>query len=477
MRILLTGATGYIGKQLLPALLDQGHEIICCVRNKNRIGGLEKFNNIDFWEVDFLKDFDQDKAPKKIDVAYYLIHSMSTSISDFSEMETKTAQNFRNYIDKTEASQIIYLTGMLNDKNLSEHLKSRQKVEKELKKSTVPVTTLRAGIVVGTGSASFEIIRDLVEKLPVMIAPKWLNTRCQPIGIKDVIKFLTRSQLVEETYGKEFDIGGTDILPYKEMLYQYAEYRDLKRKIFSVPILGLKLSSYWLYFVTSIPYKLAVNLVESMRIEMVARDNKLAEILHIQTSGYKEAVKDSFQPVESNAITSSWKDSFVSSSANDQFMEQAEAPTYGCVHETREIPIDTKTEKVLENIWSVGGNRGWYYANTLWKVRGFIDRLMGGNGLRRGRTHPKNIYNGDALDFWRVIVADKTHKRLLLYSEMKLPGEAWLEFKIEEKSGKEVLLQTATFRPHGLWGRVYWYAMFLPHLFIFSNMARNIVRF
>jgi uncharacterized protein YbjT (DUF2867 family) len=477
MRILLTGATGYIGKQLLPALLDQGHEVICCVRNKKRIGGLEKFDNIEFWEVDFLKDFDLDKAPKHIDVAYYLIHSMSSSISNFPDMEKNTAQNFRNYIDQTEAQQIIYLTGMLNDNNLSEHLKSRKAVEKELNKSKAPVTILRAGIAVGPGSASFEIIRDLVEKLPIMLTPKWLNTLCQPIGINDVVQFLTRSLLVEETYGKEFDIGGKDILSYKEMLMQYAEIRGLKRKIFSIPILGLNISSYWLYFVTPIPYKLAYNLVESMRIEMVAQDNRLAEILHITPSGYKEAVEDSFQRIESNTVISSWKDSFVSSSANDQFMNYAEAPKFGCVNETQEIPIDTNSKKVLDNIWSVGGKRGWYYANFLWKIRGFVDKLLGGIGLRRGRTHPKNIYNGDALDFWRVIVADKLNKRLLLYSEMKLPGEAWLEFKIAEKNGKEVLQQTATFRPHGLLGRLYWYAMFLPHLFIFSNMAKNIVRY
>jgi len=478
MKILLTGATGYIGKRLLPALLDQGHEVICCVRNKNRLSGLERFrDNVTFWEVDFLKEIDIDNAPTDFDIAYYLIHSLTVSTSGFTRLEKKAAKNFRNFINQTSACQIIYLTGIVNDENLSPHLKSRKNVGKILSTSTVPLTTLKAAIIVGSGSASFEIIRDLVEKLPVMITPKWLNTLCQPIGVSDVVGYLTGCLKNEQTYNQSFDIGGSEILTYKEMLLEYARIRSLKRHIISVPVLGLKLSSYWLYFITSTSYDLAVNLVESMRIKMVCEDSRLEEMLQVKPESYTEAVKRSFQRISENVVISSWKDAFISSNASDKFMDYAEVPKHGCLKETREVAISGDPAKVLSNIWSIGGKRGWYFANGFWKIRGFADRLLGGIGLRRGRTHPKNIYNGDALDFWRVIVADKINKRLLLYSEMKLPGEAWLEFRINEYKDKPVLTQTATFRPQGLFGRLYWYLLFPAHLFIFSKMAKNIVRY
>lgn len=479
MKILLTGATGYIGKRLLPALLEQGHEVICCVRNKNRLSGLEKFrNDVTFWEVDFLKDIDMDSAPRDFDTAYYLIHSLTVSTSGFAKLEKKAATNFRNFINQTSASQIIYLTGIVNEENLSPHLKSRKNVGKILSASSVPLTTLKAAIIVGSGSASFEIIRDLVEKLPIMIVPKWLNTLCQPIGVRDVVRYLTGCLKNEQTYNQSFDIGGSEVLTYKNMLLEYARIRNLNRYIFSVPVLGLKLSSYWLYFITSTSYDLAVNLVESMRIKMVCEDHRLEEILQVKPESYAEAVKRSFQRINENVVISSWKDAFISSAASDKFMDYAEVPRHGCLKETREVPIAGNPDNVLSNIWSIGGKRGWYFANMLWKVRGFVDRLFGGSGLRRGRTHPKNIYNGDALDFWRVIVADKINRRLLLYSEMKLPGEAWLEFKIKDcEKNQPVFLQTATFRPQGLAGRLYWYLLYPVHFFIFSRMARNIVKY
>lgn len=391
-------------------------------------------------------------------------------------MEKKSAENFKTLIEKTNCKQIVYLTGIVNQENLSIHLKSRKKVEEVLKSSKIPVTILRAAIIVRSGSASFEIIRDLVEKLPFMIAPKWLDTKCQPIGIRDVVKYLKGVMLRKDCLGKTFDIGGKDILTYKEMLLQYAEVRGLKRVILTLPFFSLKLSSYWLYFITSTNYNLARILVESMRIEVICRDEKLEEILQVHPLSYKEAVNAAFQKIEQNLILSSWKDSFISSNADEKFMKLAEAPEYGIVKEVRKVPV-TDTVKTLENIWSIGGNRGWYYSDYLWKIRGFIDILAGGVGLRRGRTNPSQIYPGDALDFWRVIIANKQNKRLLLYSEMKLPGEAWLEFKITESDNKSFLKQTATFRPYGLAGRIYWYMLYPAHLFIFSNMAKNIEKY
>jgi uncharacterized protein YbjT (DUF2867 family) len=475
MRILLTGANGYIGKRILPVLIEQGHQVMCCVRDKNRFDNKKYFkDNVSLFEVDFLKKVDADSAPADIDVAYFLIHSMSSSIKEFELLEAETAKNFSEYIDKSNCRQIIFLSGISNEKKLSKHLSSRKNVEGILKKGKTPVTILRAGIIIGSGSASFEIIRDLVEKLPVMITPKWLNTRSQPVAIRDVIKFLTGVILNEKCLNKTFDIGGPEILTYKEILLGYAEVRKLKRIIITLPIMTPRLSSYWLYFVSSASYKLAVNLVNSMKIEIICKDNELQEMLGIETISFKRSVELAFEKIEQNLVLSSWKDSLITSSKYNRLNEFVEVPGYGCFSDKKEIDISGRSEQVLDNIWSIGGNRGWYYANFLWKLRGYFDKLIGGVGLRRGRTNKNLISAGDALDFWRVLVADKDNKRLLLYAEMKLPGEAWLEFKIRKFNNTEILEQTATFRPYGIFGRVYWYALLPFHYFIFDGMIRNI---
>lgn len=478
MKILLTGANGYIGKRLLPVLIEQGHQVICCVRDKNRFDNKKYFEkSVSFFEVDFLKKIDIDQSQADIDVAYFLIHSMSSSIKEFELLESETAKNFSEYINKTNCRQIIFLSGISNEKKLSKHLSSRKNVEEILKKGKTPVTILRAGIIIGSGSASFEIIRDLVEKLPVMIAPKWLNTRSQPVAIRDVIKFLTGVILNEKCMNKTFDIGGPEILTYKEILLGYAEVRKLKRIIITLPVMTPRLSSYWLYFVSSASYKLAVNLVNSMKIEIICKDNELQKMLGIDTIDFKRSVELAFEKIEQNLVLSSWKDSLITSSKYNRLNEFVEVPGYGCFSDKKEIEITGRSEQVLENIWSIGGNRGWYYANFLWKIRGYMDKLIGGVGLRRGRTNNNVISAGDALDFWRVLVADKANKRLLLYAEMKLPGEAWLEFVIKNYEGKEFLEQTATFRPYGLFGRFYWYSVLPFHYFIFNGMIRNLYRY
>jgi len=479
MKILLTGATGYIGKRLLPVLIEKGHKVVCCVRDKNRFPseGIYKHPNISLFEVDFLKEISISNDVKDIDAAYYLIHSMSTNVKDFSSLEETSANNFVNFIKQTSAKQIIYLGGITNEKKLSKHLASRKKVEEILGTSGIPLTSIKAGIIVGSGSASFEIIRDLVEKLPIMIAPKWLNTKHQPIAIRNILEYLTGVLLLPETFNKSYDVGGPDVLTYKEMLLQFAEVRGLKRFIFTVPVMTPRLSSYWLYFVTSTSYKLAINLVNSMKIEVVAKDNELEKMLGVKPLSYKEAVQLAFQKIEQNNVVSSWKDSLVSSYVDNSLLEHINVPTNGCFVDKREKEITTSVEQVLENIWSIGGDRGWYYGDWLWHLRGFIDKLFGGVGLRRGRTNKTEIRTGDALDFWRVLAADKDNKRLLLYAEMKLPGEAWLEFKIAEKNKKSYLIQTATFRPKGLLGRIYWYSVSPFHYFVFNKMAENIIKF
>ncbi|XLS28452.1 SDR family oxidoreductase [Flavobacteriaceae bacterium M23B6Z8] len=473
MKILLTGANGYIGMRLLPKLLEEGHEVVCAVRNEDRLSvSKDVRKQIEVVEVDFLDKPKSGLIPSDIDAAYFLIHSMTASTSDFDEMEAKAAKNFNTYMKDTKVNQVIYLSGIVNDEVLSKHLASRKNVEDILYEGNYHLTVLRAGIIVGSGSSSFEIIRDLGEKLPVMITPKWVLTKTQPIAIRDVIAFLTGVLGNEKCYDDSFDIGGPDVLTYKEMLQQYAAVRGFKNWIFTVPVMTPKLSSYWLYFVTSTSYKLAMNLVDSMKMEVVAKDNRLQELLSIKTHTYKEAIEMAFVKIEQNMVVSSWKDSMVSGRVKKDLSNYIQVPKYGCLRDKQALKIEDP-EAVLKNIWSIGGEKGWYYGNWLWKIRGYVDKLVGGVGLRRGRTHPDKIFTGDSLDFWRVLLADKKEKRLLLLAEMRLPGEAWLEFDIDEHN---VLHQTATFRPRGLWGRLYWYTMVPFHYFIFAGMLRNIAK-
>ena len=478
MRILLTGSTGYIGRRLLPILLEQGHNVVCCVRNKKRFpeGGHYAHPNIQLHEVDFLNDSASLKEVGKIDAAYYLIHSMSSSEGDFSDLEAKAARNFVKWSSDIQPKQVIYLGGIANDKTLSKHLSSRKNVEAILKEGDFSLTALRAGIIVGSGSASFEIIRDLVEKLPVMVAPSWLNVKTQPLAVRNVLEFLSKVLLFEESFDKTYDIGGPNVLSYKEMLMQFAKVRRLRRWIYTVPVMTPKLSSYWLYFVTSTSYRLAVNLVDSMKVEVIAEQNDLAEKLGIELLTYEDAVRLAFQKIDQNSVVSSWKDAFVASGASQSILYQVDVPKYGCYVDERKVTLKVPAEKVIQKIWRLGGETGWYHANWLWGFRGFVDKVFGGVGLRRGRTNKDAIFVGDTLDFWRVLLADFEKQRLLLYAEMKLPGEAWLEFKLQNEGDQTVLVQTATFRPKGLLGRLYWYSVLPFHGYIFSGMIKKIAK-
>lgn len=471
MKILLTGATGYIGKRLLPILLEEGHEVICCVRDKKRFQA-EKYSSekLQVIEADFLDRPENISLPLSIDAAYYLIHSMSSGNSSFEELEKKSAETFREAAGSAKISQVIYLSGIVNEKTLSKHLVSRKNVEDILAAGTFALTTLRAGIIIGSGSASFEIIRDLVEKLPVMIAPRWLNTRTQPIAIRNVVEYLAGVLQKSDTYGQSFDIGGPDILTYKEMLLRFAKIRGLKRTVIVVPVMTPRLSSYWLYFVTAVSYSLAVNLVNSMKVEIICRPNRLSDMLGIKLISYDDAIRLAFDKIEQNRVTSSWNDALTSSVLGNGIMKHIEVPHNGCFEDARQARV-VSAEKTLAKIWCIGGNTGWYYADWLWALRGFADKLFGGVGLRRGRKDPKNIYAGETLDFWRVLLAEKNNSRLLLYAEMKLPGEAWLEFKITQG---DLLEQTATFRPLGLLGRLYWYLVYPSHGFIFRGMIKRL---
>jgi uncharacterized protein YbjT (DUF2867 family) len=471
MKILLTGANGYVGRRLLPELLEQGHEVVCCVRDRLRLGLDSKtLSRITIWEIDFLKEVTLENIPKNIDIAYYLIHSMSSSEAAFDVLEANAALHFNEYMNVIGTKQVIYLSGIINDSNLSKHLQSRSDVEDILYKGNFNLTVLRAGIIVGSGSSSFEIIRDLCEKIPVMITPKWVLTKSQPIAIRDVIKYLTGVINREDCYNQSFDVGGPNIITYKQMMLLYAKTRGIKLWIYTLPIMTPKLSSYWLYFVTSTSFQLAKNLVASMKMEVVCKDNRLQKILEIKPISYVDAIKLAFKKIEQNLVISSWKDSLASGQIKQNLSSYVRVPKYGCLKDVKKIKI-LNSKQVVENIWSIGGEKGWYYGDWLWKMRGIIDKMVGGVGLRRGRTSPTNLDNGDALDFWRVILADKDSKRLLLFAEMKVPGEAWLEFSIDENN---YLHQIATFRPRGIFGRLYWYTMIPFHFFIFDGMIKRI---
>jgi uncharacterized protein YbjT (DUF2867 family) len=476
MKVLLTGSTGYVGKRLLQVLSDRGDKVICFVRNLNRLNLPEnskaKFQK---FEIDLLRPINI--APEKldIDVTFYLVHSMSSSIGEFMEEEARSARNFANFIGKTNCKQIIYLSGISNSEKLSKHLKSRRDVEEFLRNSGKPLTVLRAGIIVGSGSASFEIIRDLMEKLPLMLTPLWVRTRCQPLAVGDLMKYFSGCMLNPATYNQVFDIGGSEVLSYKEMLMQYAEVRGLKRYIGVVPFINPRISSYWLYFVTSTSYYLAVNLVNSMKVEVVCKDNRLQQMLKLKPLTYKEACTRALERINLDTVASSWTDAVSLKKRKGLLFDFIDVPAFGIMRDRRRMKIEGDPIRILNKVFAIGGDTGWYFANWIWHIRGLMDRMVGGVGLRRGRRNATELNPGDALDFWRVLIADRENMRLLLFAEMKVPGEAWLDFRILKKNDGYYFYQTATFMPKGLSGRMYWYFLLPIHLVMFQGMIKRIV--
>ncbi|MEC7840003.1 MAG: SDR family oxidoreductase [Chlamydiota bacterium] len=475
MKIFLTGATGYIGSRLLIVLAKAGHEIIALTRSKRRIFIPNEYNDqIEIIEGDLLSPETLIEIPEDIDAAYYLVHSMSSKSTGFSELESLSANNFVKALNKTKATQIIYLSGLSRGNHDSEHMSSRHQVEKILANATASLTVLRAGIIVGSGSASFEIMRDLVEKLPIMIAPRWLYSKCQPIGVIDVLYYLSHSLGDQRTFNKTFEIGGPCEMTYKELLLALAEVRKLKRWIIPIPLLTPYLSSLWLFFVTSVDFTICRALINSLKVDAVCLDKTIDEILPHDCLDFKQTVSRAFEKIEQNEVVSSWKDAIVRSSLPPNLTKYIEVPHFGCLSKCYKRSYKSPKSEVLERLWRIGGQNGWYTMDWAWAMRGWFDRAFGGVGLTRGRTHPTRLRNGDVLDFWRVVVANKEEGHLLLYAEMKMPGEAWLEWKISEKEGCTIVEQTATFRPKGLLGRLYWYALSPIHPIIFSKMCDSI---
>lgn len=471
MKVLLTGANGYIGTRLLPVLIGKGHQVVALVRNPERLkipDGLK----VEVIQIDLLNPNFQ--LPEDIDAAYYLVHAMSDDVELFAYRDRISATNFIAALSKTTCKQIIYLSGLASDPKLSKHLSSRLEVERILREGQVPVTTLRASIIIGSGSASFEMIRDLVEKLPIMIAPQWVWKKCQPIAIADVLDYLIGVLGNEQCLQKTFEIAGPEPISYKNLLLRYAKRRGLKRILISVPFLTPRISSYWLIFITSTNYYLARSLIDSLKNDSVRTDFSIDEILPKQCLSYEQAIDRAMQKIQQNEVVSSWRDSWTASDLPTEYSTYIEVPKFGCFSHTTRFHFSGNPDQVMESILTLGGHKG-YYMHWAWKIRGAIDRAFGGVGLRRGKTPRKKPHPGDALDFWRVLLVDENQRRFLLYAEMRLPGEAWLEFRIEPEETNWILYQVATFRPKGILGRLYWLTLFPMHILIFKGLGRRMV--
>lgn len=475
-KVLIVGANGYVGARLCAQLAENGKQVVAFVRNKDRLK-LPKHlrDKIEVVEGDLLQRKSLDIIPEDIDCVYYLVHSLASVYKNFAELEEKSARYFLDRIEKTKAKKIIYLSGLSAKGKKSEHMRSRHKVEEVLVEGSIPVVGIRAGIIIGSGSASFELIRDLVEKLPIMIAPRWINSKCQPIGIADVLFYLEQIGNLDIKENKRLDIGGPERLSYKEMMMGYARVRGLKRSIFTVPVLTPRLSSLWLVLVTSTNLYIAKRLIESLKSDAVCEDLSIGSLVPHQCLSYKEMLERAFDKIEQNNILSSWKDAVNKSSINLLVDSYIQVPEFGCKRDVQVRKYNRSKEEIIHRLWTIGGRNGWYYMDWAWSIRGVIDKFVGGVGLRRGRRSAEDLETGDALDFWRVIKSDKEKGKLVLYAEMKLPGEAWLSWTIKQKEdGKVQIKQIATFRPKGVLGRLYWYAMWPFHIFVFKGLCNKI---
>jgi uncharacterized protein YbjT (DUF2867 family) len=464
MRVLVTGATGYIGGRLIPRLLAAGHEVTCLVRDPDKLEGRPWRDRVGVHKGDLLEPTSLSPALENQDVAYYLVHSMGRD-DDFRSAEARSAENFRLAADEAGVRHVIYLGGLGSDENLSKHLSSRQDVGRILAAGSFPVTEFRAATVIGAGSLSFEMLRHLTDVLPVMTTPRWVRTRCQPIAIDDLLGILAAAGEKVPPQSRVVEVGGPDVLTYAEMMQIYAAEAGLrKRLIIPVPVLSPGLSSLWIGLVTPLPAAVARPLVSSLRNEVIVGNAELSEIPH---TSFRTAVRRAIAaPPTPDAA----------SIESDPALPQPSDP--GWAGATRFIDQRTAVSRApvtaLAGAFTrIGGNNGYYTVDWAWTVRGLADRLLGGPGRRRGRRHPDLLEEGDELDFWRVSRLEPG-RRLLLKAEMKMPGEAWLDFVAEPHPSGSKLVQTAHFEPRGLLGRLYWAALVPAHAFIFGRMAKKI---
>jgi uncharacterized protein YbjT (DUF2867 family) len=471
-RVLVTGATGYIGGRLVPRLLAEGYPVVCLARDPGQLAQ-RHWAGAEIAPGDLLDERSLEVPLRGVDTAYYLIHSMNGGEAEFAERDRRAAAGFAAAARRAGVRHIIYLGG-LGVPPLSAHLASRQETGRILRASGIPVTEFRAAVIVGSGSTSFELIRYLVERLPMMICPRWVNTPCQPIAVDDVLRYLAGCPAVPEAHGRILEIGGRDILTYREMMLEYAAARGLRRRLLNVPLLTPRLSSYWCDLVTPIPASIARPLIEGLRTEVTVRDPSARKLFDFEPLAYREALARALDRAKDGPETV-WCSSLASVEARTVPPRQL-GSSEGMIREHRSASVEAAAEDVFAVISGLGGKRGWLYADALWRLRGAADRLLGGVGLRRGRRHPDQLRVGDPLDFWRVETVTAPC-RLLLRAEMKLPGRAWLQWTIEPLGiGRSTLIQTALFEPQGLAGLAYWYALYPFHALIFRGMLRAVAR-
>jgi uncharacterized protein YbjT (DUF2867 family) len=472
-RILVTGATGYIGGRLIPRLLESGYQLRVLARDPSRLSGRTWTDQVEIVKGDVLEPDSLIQAFADIDIAYYFIHSM-VSTENFHQRDIDAAHNFGEAAHQAGVKRIIYLGGLGDSQSdLSEHLRSRQETGKALSASGVPVTEFRAAVIVGSGSISFEMIRYLTERVPIMICPSWVYNRIQPIAIRNVLDYLIAALEEQQSIGEVIEIGGSDVQTYASMMTTYASERGLRRIMLPVPVLTPFLSSYWVHWVTPINARLARPLIEGLRNEVVVRTDNARQIFpNIMPMPYREAVSLALSKLDAEQIETSWADALVSSHGDQSVVVLRTQE--GMIEEHREHVVNAPANLVYNVFTSLGGENGWTVYNWAWQLRGLLDRFVGGAGLRRGRRDPKEIRVGDAVDFWRVEVAE-ANKQLLLRAEMKVPGRAWLEFKtLPLNDNQTSLTQTAYFAPKGVAGMLYWYLLYPIHSLIFSRMIRAV---
>jgi uncharacterized protein YbjT (DUF2867 family) len=473
--ILVTGATGYVGGRLVPRLLAAGHRVRCLVRDPARLQGRAWLDQVELATGDMFQPESLGAALRGVRAVYYLVHSLGGG-NDFSERDLVAARHCATAAKAAGVERIIYLGGLGDPQAaLSPHLRSRQETGAALREAGVPVTEFRAAVIVGSGSLSFEMIRYLTERLPVMICPRWVFTRIQPIAIRNVLDYLVAALACPASTGQTLEIGGRDIQTYSSMMTGYARARGLKRRLLAVPVLTPRLSSYWVHLVTPIPASIAQPLIKGLGNEVIVRDDTARRLFpDIELLDYDTAVRLALEKLGARDVETAWSDALTSSQGDKTPVKLISGE--GMIIERRQLPVAASADAVYRSFARLGGTRGWLYMDWAWQLRGMADRLFGGVGMRRGRRDPENLRVGDPLDFWRVEMVEPG-RMLRLRAEMLVPGRAWLEFSARpQPDGATLLTQTAFFEPKGLLGLLYWYALYPIHSLIFSGLIRQIAR-